>query len=133
MTSFSEILYEKQRDGVLLTLNRAETMNAFSPALLKDLHRALDEIESDPEIRAVVITGAGRAFSAGMHQGGNSGHRRDLPWPYGITTRTSAAELIESWRKEHRNFMRLWEFGKPGIGAINGHGTVERRHPRSEI
>ena len=95
-------------------------MNALSPPLLKDLHRALDEIESDPEIRAVVITGAGRAFSAGMHQGGNSGHRRDLVWPYGITTGASAAELIDSWRKEHRNFMRIWEFGKPVIGAING-------------
>ena len=42
MTSYSEILYEKQRGGVLVTLNRPETRNALSPPLLKELHRALD-------------------------------------------------------------------------------------------
>ena len=117
---------EKQRKGVLITLNCPERMNAdllISPTLLKELHQALqalDDIESDPDIRAVVITGAGRAFSSGMHQGASSGRRRDLKWPYGIPTDTSAAELIDSWRTEHRNFVRLWEFGKPIIGAVNG-------------
>ena len=72
MADYKEILYEKQRKGVLITLNAPERMNAISPTLLKDLHQALDEIESDPEIRAIVITGAGRAFSAGMHQGAAS-------------------------------------------------------------
>ncbi len=122
MSSYTEILYEKQRKGVLITLNRPEAMNAIGRTLLKELHQALDEIESDPEIRAVVVTGAGRAFSAGMDQGTGAaaGHRRDLVWPYGIPTGMSAAELIDSWRTEHRNFMRLWEFGKPVIGAING-------------
>jgi enoyl-CoA hydratase/carnithine racemase len=120
MPNYTEILYEKQRGGVLVTLNRPEAMNAISRNLIRELHAALDEIEADPEIRAVVITGAGRAFSAGMDQGKASGRRRDLHWPYGIPTGLSAAEVIDSWRSESRNFMRLWEFPKPIIGAVNG-------------
>lgn len=120
MAEYEEILYEKQRSGVLITLNRPEAMNAISRNLLIELHQALDEAEADPEIRAVVLTGAGRAFSAGMDQGAATGRRRDLQWPYGIPTGMSAAELIDSWRSDKRNFMRLWEFGKPIIGAING-------------
>jgi enoyl-CoA hydratase len=121
MPDYKEILYEKQRGGVLITLNRPEAMNAISRTLIKELHQALDEVEADPEIRAVVITGAGRAFSAGMDQGKTaSGRRRDLHWPYGIPTGMAAAEVIDSWRSESRNFMRLWEFPKPIIGAING-------------
>jgi enoyl-CoA hydratase/carnithine racemase len=121
MSDYKEILYEKQRGGVLITLNRPEAMNAISRTLIKELHQALDEVEADPEIRAVVVTGAGRAFSAGMDQGKTaSGRRRDLHWPYGIPTGQSAAEVIDSWRSESRNFMRLWEFPKPIIGAING-------------
>ena len=121
MPEYREILYQKQRGGVLITLNRPEAMNAINRTMIKELHQALDEVESDPEIRAVVITGAGRAFSAGMDQGKTAGgRRRDLHWPYGIPTGLSAAEVIDSWRSENRNFMRFWEFGKPIIGAING-------------
>ena len=121
MSDYKEIIYEKQRGGVLITLNRPEAMNAISRTLIKELHQALDDVEADPEIRAVVVTGAGRAFSAGMDQGKTaSGRRRDLHWPYGIPTGQSAAEVIDSWRSESRNFMRLWEFPKPIIGAING-------------
>jgi enoyl-CoA hydratase/carnithine racemase len=121
MAEYKEIIFEKQRGGVLITLNRPEAMNAISRNLIKELHGALDEIEADPEIRAVVVTGAGRAFSAGMDQGKTaSGRRRDLHWPYGIPTGQSAAEVIDSWRSESRNFVRLWEFPKPIIGAING-------------
>ena len=99
MADYKEILYEKQRGGVLITLNRPEAMNAISRNLIKELHAALDEIGADPEIRAVVVTGAGRAFSAGMDQGKTaSGRRRDLQWPYGIPTGQSAAEVIDSWR-----------------------------------
>jgi enoyl-CoA hydratase/carnithine racemase len=121
MSNYSEILYEKQRKGVLITLNRPERMNAISHSLRKELHQALDEAEADPEIRAVVLTGAGRAFSAGMDQGTAPGRRRrDLCWPYGIPTGMSAAEFIDGWREDKWNFLRFWEFGKPIIGGING-------------
>ncbi len=121
MSDYAEILYEKQRKGVQITLNRPEVMNAISPIMEQDLAQALDEAEADPEVRAIVITGAGRAFSAGMDQGPKPGRRRDLVWPSGIPTGMSAAELIDSWRgKETKRFLRILEFGKPVIGAING-------------
>jgi enoyl-CoA hydratase/carnithine racemase len=120
MADYKEILYEKKRKGVLITLNRPEVMNAISRTLIRELHRALDEVEADPAIRAIVLTGAGSAFSAGMDQGTATGRRRDRVWPYGIPAGMSAAELIDSWREDSRHFLRIWEFGKPIIGAING-------------
>jgi enoyl-CoA hydratase/carnithine racemase len=120
MPEYKEILYEKKRGGALITLNRPEAMNAISRSMIKEIHQALDEIEQDKEVRAVVLTGAGRAFSAGMDQGTSSGRRRDINWPYGIITGMTAAEVIDSWRVDPRNFRRMWEFGKPIIGAING-------------
>ena len=49
----------------LLTLNRPDSLNAFSDELHRGLPLALERVEDDPEARAIVITGAGRAFSAG--------------------------------------------------------------------
>ncbi len=120
MADYKEILYEKKHKGVLITLNRPEVMNAISRTLIRELHQALDEVEDDPAIRAIVLTGAGSAFSAGMDQGTATGRRRDRVWPYGIPAGMSAAELIDSWREDSRHFLRIWEFGKPIIGAING-------------
>lgn len=120
MPEFKEILYEKQRGGALITLHRPEAMNAISRSMIKEVHQALDEAEQDSEVRALVLTGAGRAFSAGMDQGTSSGRRRDIHWPYGIITGQSAAEIVDSWRVDPRNFRRMWEFSKPIIGAING-------------
>ncbi|MFQ5681869.1 MAG: enoyl-CoA hydratase/isomerase family protein [Candidatus Binatia bacterium] len=121
MSDFTEILYEKKRSGVLITLNRPEAMNAISRTVEQELHQALGEAETDPEIRAVVLTGSGRAFSAGADQGPRPGRRRDLDWPYGIPTGMSAAEVIDSWRGRGTNrFLYIWELGKPVIGAING-------------
>ncbi|MDP6559860.1 MAG: enoyl-CoA hydratase/isomerase family protein [Candidatus Binatia bacterium] len=121
MAGYEHILYEKQRGGVLITLNRPEMMNAISRTMEHDLIQATDEAVIDPEIRAIVITGAGRAFTAGMDQGPKPGRRRDLVWPQGIPTGMSAAEVIDSWRgRESDFFLHLWELGKPVIGAING-------------
>ncbi len=120
MAGYKEILYEKQHKGVLITLNRPHAMNALSRTLLRELHEALDEAETDNEIRAVVLTGAGRAFSAGADQGGASTRAKSFAWPYGIPDGTAAAELIDSWRSNRGKFMRIWEFSKPVIGAING-------------
>jgi enoyl-CoA hydratase/carnithine racemase len=120
MSNYQNILYEKQRHGVLITLNRPEALNALSRPLEDELHLALDEAEADPEIRAIVLTGAGRAFSAGYDIAGNRGGA--TVWPYGLPEGTSIAEHLDYWRTRDRNdrFLHLWELGKPVIAAVNG-------------
>jgi len=65
MTSYENILYEKKRRGVQITLNRPKVLNALSAELLNELDAALGEARTDAEIRAVVLTGAGGVFSTG--------------------------------------------------------------------
>jgi enoyl-CoA hydratase len=50
----------------LLTLDRPDRLNAMSGELIRDLHRALDQVAADEECRVVVLTGAGRGFCAGL-------------------------------------------------------------------
>ena len=63
---FLHIVVER-RDGVmLLTLNRPEVLNSFNAKMAEDVQRALGDAAADPEVRAVLITGTGRAFSSGQ-------------------------------------------------------------------
>src|SRR2546428_13412664 len=94
--AYSTILYEKQRQGVLITLNRPEQMNALSAELRDELHQAFDEAAADPEVRAIVLTGAGRALSAGAAMGG--GDAAAPPWPSGPAEGTQRAALLPRWR-----------------------------------
>ena len=56
----------ERRDAVaIVTLDRPDRLNAISGALLADLHGALSDANADPEVGAIVLTGAGRAFCAG--------------------------------------------------------------------
>ena len=85
MSNYQTILYQKQRNGVLITLNRPNALNAMNQDMMNDLDAGLAEAEGDQEIRAVVITGAGAAFSAGEDI---SGADPDTAWPYGIPSGT---------------------------------------------
>ena len=61
-----EVLMEKRGHVAILTLNRPEAMNSINTALASALGTLLDQADADPDVRAIVITGAGRAFCAGM-------------------------------------------------------------------
>lgn len=101
-------------DGILtLTLNRPEVLNAYNLALHGQLLAALDAADADDAVRAVVLTGAGRGFCAGMDL--SSG---------GDTFNNRARETID----EHRDgggelTLRLFDMKKPVIAAINGPAT----------
>ena len=125
MTAYENLLYEKQRNGLLITLNRPEAMNALSQGLRNEIDAALEEARLDPDIRAVVITGAGRAFSAGADiGGGGGGGETEWAWPYGIPEGTSLTEHYGDWRDRDRSNIESqlyrWEYPKPIIGAISG-------------
>jgi 2-(1,2-epoxy-1,2-dihydrophenyl)acetyl-CoA isomerase len=64
-TATSTVLYEERGAVALLTLNRPDALNSFTRAMHHDLWAALDRAEANPNIRALVITGAGRGFCAG--------------------------------------------------------------------
>ena len=119
MGNYENILYDKQRKGVLITLNRPEALNALSRDLEDELHVALDEAEADPEIRYIVLTGAGRAFSAGYDIAGG---RAPTVWPYGLPEGSNIAEMLDNWRERDKptRFLHLWELTKPVIAAVNG-------------
>ena len=119
MGNYENILYDKQRKGVLITLNRPEALNALSRDLEDELHVALDEAEADPEIRYIILTGAGRAFSAGYDIAGS---RAPTVWPYGLPEGSNIAEMLDGWRERDKptRFLHLWELTKPVIAAVNG-------------
>ena len=59
------LLTELKGHVFLLTLNRPESLNAFSPDMISDLTKTIKEVKQNPEVRAIVIRGAGRSFTAG--------------------------------------------------------------------
>jgi enoyl-CoA hydratase/carnithine racemase len=92
-------------DGVLvLTFNRADSMNAWSPELEDAYYEELDAAERDPAIRAVVVTGSGRAFCAGVAM-------NDLD-----ELQAGGSAVIDRPRPRWRPYL----FPKPLIAALNG-------------
>jgi enoyl-CoA hydratase/carnithine racemase len=122
MSNDQTILYDKQRGGVLITLNRPNALNAMNQELWAELDSALAKAETDPEIRAVVLTGAGGSFSVGEDI---SGDDPETAWPYGIPKASSLVyeydRLRDSDRKDilGRQLYR-WQYPKPIIGAVSG-------------
>jgi enoyl-CoA hydratase/carnithine racemase len=122
MSDYKNILYQKQRNGVLITLNRPNAMNALNEELMNELDQAFAEAENDPEIRAVVITGAGGAFSVGEDV---SGDDPETAWPYGIPAGASLNATYNNLRDSDRKDilgrqLYRWQYPKPIIGAVSG-------------
>src|SRR6266852_5158278 len=64
-TEFANILLERRGPVGIVTLNRPQALNALNAALIAELGAAIDELEADPAIAAIVLTGSERAFAAG--------------------------------------------------------------------
>ena len=63
--SFETIKYEVADQILTITLNRPEKLNAFNPTMQHELIEAFDKADADDDIRAIIVTGEGRAFCAG--------------------------------------------------------------------
>ncbi|MBC7799388.1 MAG: enoyl-CoA hydratase/isomerase family protein [Gemmatimonadaceae bacterium] len=104
------LLRDDRGPVALLTLNRPSKLNSLDTGLLTAIVAALDRIESDAAIGAVVITGAGRAFSAGADIAAFQRHMRAGP----------ADAIMHFVRPGHRMTRRVEAFPKPIIAAVNG-------------
>ena len=111
--SFQNIIYERRDSIAYLTLNRPDKLNALNAGLVADLQDALDVVEADPDVRVAIITGAGRAFSAGFDINPDPGS----PSPHSGSPdqwRSHLQELVDT-------FMKVWNLPKPVIAAVNGY------------
>ena len=89
--SCEDIPYDIEDGIATITLNRPKVMNAISPRMKAEMHTAFDEADADRDVRVIILTGAGVAFSSVYDQGGDSsGVRRSDP------AGKSIAEFIES-------------------------------------
>ncbi|MEA2470089.1 MAG: hypothetical protein QOE38_1088, partial [Thermoleophilaceae bacterium] len=108
---YEQIRYEVADSVLTITLNRPDRLNAFTPTMLAELLDVFDRAEADDDVRAVIVTGAGRGFCAGadLEAGGGTfdyrerGVEDDVP-------RDGGGRLT----------LRIFESKKPVIAAING-------------
>ncbi|MEM6827747.1 MAG: crotonase/enoyl-CoA hydratase family protein [Pseudomonadota bacterium] len=116
MTKYTQILVEKADGIATITLNRPEKMNAYTRTMGAEIMAAMDEIDADDNVRAVIFTGAGeRAFCAGA----------DLTPEGGGQVFSDATELKNLADERVRDgggllTLRLFESKKPLISACNG-------------
>jgi len=111
LMDFETITYEAA-DGVLtITLDRPDRLNAFTSQMGRDLIAAFDAADEDDDVRAVIVTGAGRAFCAGADLGGGS---QTFDW--------SEVQTDDAVPRDTGGTvsLRIFESRKPVIAAING-------------
>lgn len=106
------VLYDTTENGVaVLTLNRPDRLNTWSGDIARAFYAGIDRAEADPAIRAIVLTGKGKAFCAGAYLGSASNlgeSLADAPQP-------NMADLVG---ERHPHFVTT--LSKPVIAAING-------------
>lgn len=129
--SYETIEYKVEEDELraTITLDRPDSMNALSTPLMHELRDALEDAESNDRVRAVVLTGRGKAFSAGFDLSesedadsmeesaggdGDSADDEDDVVP-------SADDLIDRMEEIAKHVFAIWNLNKPVVAAVNGH------------
>jgi enoyl-CoA hydratase/carnithine racemase len=112
-TKLANVAITRKDRLAIVSLNRPEKLNALSPALVEDLNEALGEVAGDETIRCVIITGAGRSFSAGGDV------QKDI-----LPLREKSPSEFNLYLEEAMiMYHRIWNMDKPVIAAINGHAV----------
>lgn len=111
--TYSQLTYDLSENIATITLNRPDQLNSFTNVMLRELLEVFDVTDADDNVRAVIITGAGRAFCAGADL--SSGAET---FSYG---RLSSASQ-PNFRRDGGGLvsLRMFNSKKPVIGAING-------------
>jgi len=109
--SFKTICYEVDGPLALITLNRPEKLNAINAEMVAELNQALDQAETNDDIRLIVLNGNGRAFSAGFDLG-----------PGEDPEETSGLDALRQELQEDFDIiMRFWDSPKVTVAAVHGY------------
>ena len=109
MQPFQELRFTSESGVAKVVFNRPDRLNAWTPTLERELRQAISMAAQDDTIRCVVLTGAGRAFCAGMDMS-----------VLQAGSHNSAPAQVPSDEDSLQRYGYLWEFEKPLIAAING-------------
>ncbi len=101
------VLTAREGAVAVITLDRPDKLNAITPEMTAALGRALDDIEGDDGVRAIVIEGAGRAFSAGFDLEAGE-------WD-------SLANIRREMQTDFDMILRFWDCPKPTVAALHGY------------
>jgi len=111
-SSTEELLVEQDERVLVITFNRPDRLNTISPDMLQELSLVLTAANKDPEVRCIVLTGAGKGFCAGL----------DLVdvGKGGIGSSSSGARPKQLFDLRDAPITVMWGIDKPVIAAING-------------
>jgi len=118
------VRYEERGPVAILTLNRPERLNTLTEAVVQGVADGIDAATASREVRAVVLRGEGRVFTAGydLVAGGEGGWGSPYDAP-GPEPRPGAWDPVRDYQFMNRNverFMKIWHCPKPVIGEIHG-------------
>ncbi len=116
--AYETIILEKENYIGTLTLNRPERMNAFNNLMYEEMWDALRQVKEDPEIRVLVITGAGKAFSTGADVKERFARKIEDRKKGGVEDKAERVFWATGGVVEHLQQIR--NIGKPIIASING-------------
>src|SRR3954451_11139927 len=111
--AYEQILREQRDDVVLLTLNRPDKLNAWTPQMSVELTDAIEAADADPSVGAVVVTGAGRGFCAGADISAVFDAQLSNDTPGGDRPAPAASPRARDW-------VELVRTTKPIVAAVNG-------------
>jgi enoyl-CoA hydratase len=134
MTNATEpvVLYEERDTLGIITLNRPERLNTLNEAVIQGIADAIDAAAASREVRAVIIRGAGRTFTAGYDLNPRDGERPtederrrrrryDAPSPAPRAGAWDPVRDLAFMGHNMRRFMKLWECPKPVIAQVHGY------------
>jgi len=109
---YSQILYSVNEHVATLTLNRPEKLNAFTVTMMREMIDAFGRVDADDDVRAVIVTGAGRGFCAGADLSGGG-----ETFAHGGSDQTEERVIRDGGGMVS---LRIFECVKPVIAAVNG-------------
>ncbi len=117
--TFETLLYAVEDGIATVTLNRPDKLNAFTPRMMHELIAVFDETDADDSVRAVIVTGAGRAFCAGADL---SAGAATFDYDKLAVADRMAAKTDEGIQRDGGGLvtLRIFESLKPVIAAVNG-------------